>query len=80
MTSQTLTSIKYEVIRRLGVRAPRPRPALPLEKGESHAYSLRRAGQGSDPCHRKAPSGDDETFFRKIFQQGEALPPELSHV
>lgn len=77
--SQTLISIKYEVIGGLGFRASRPRLALPLEQRHCHALALAHRVYRGHAGNGLAAFGDDDSLLGQILQQREALAAELGN-
>src|SRR5450759_2977929 len=67
--SQTLISIKYEVIGSLGIRASRSRLSLSLEQRQRNALALVHRAQRGDTGNWLAALGDDDSFLGQILQQ-----------
>jgi len=77
--SQTLMSIKYEVVGRLRVGTKRSRPTLPLEQRQRNALALTRGAHRGDTGNGPAVFGDDDPFLGEILQQRETLSAELGN-
>jgi len=72
-------SIKYEVIRRLGVRAGGTPPAFPPEQRQPDALSAAGSPQGRDPRQGRTTLCDDDSFFRQCFEQRKTLASKLGY-
>src|ERR1035441_8958256 len=75
--SQTLMSIKYEVIGGFGIRALRSGPALSPEQRQPNPLAGSRRMDRGDAGNRLAAFGDDDSFRGQILQQREAPTAEL---
>jgi hypothetical protein len=79
IASQTLMSIKYEVIRRLGIRAGRASPSLSPEQGQPYALALAGSTHRGNPSQGFPALRNDDSFVRQCIEQRQALPPKIGY-